>query len=106
MTRSKYGNRKTTVDGITFDSQAEAARWCTLRIMERGKLIAGLKRQVPFALDVNGVKIGTYKADFTYTDASGRHVVEDVKGVATPVYKLKKKLMAALYGVDIKEVTK
>lgn len=95
---------QTTVDGITFDSAAEARRWRVLRIMERGKLISGLQRQVPLALEVNGVKVGTYKADFTYTDATGKHVVEDVKGVATPAYKLKKKLLAALYGVEITEV--
>ena len=50
MSRSKYGAKKVTVDGITFDSKKEANRWCELRLMERAGVITGLERQVKFVL--------------------------------------------------------
>lgn len=103
MKRPKYGSKKTEVDGIAFDSKAEAARWSALRLMQRGGLISNLKRQVRFDLAINGVKLGFYKADFVYRDQAGARVVEDVKGMRTPVYALKAKLMRAIHGVTIAE---
>jgi len=47
--------------------------------------------------------IGSYRADFTYVNEDGQPIVEDVKGFRTPVYRLKKKLMRALYGIEILE---
>lgn len=107
--KRKYGNTPTILDGIRFDSVAEANRWSVLRILERTGHISELKRQVPFGLVVNGVKIGTYKADFAYNDnRTGSQVVEDVKSEATmtDVYRLKKKLMLALHGIEIVEIIK
>ena len=108
----KYRNEPTIVDGIRFDSKAEAMRWQELRLMERAHEISDLQRQVPFKLiptcktrkgkTVYGT---TYLADFVYKDRQGRQVVEDVKGVKTDVYKLKCKLMLWLYGIEIQEVT-
>ena len=101
--KSKYGNRKTEVDGITFDSAKEAKRYQELRLMEgKAHEIEGLLYQVRFPLTVNGVKVGTYVADFTYHDKYG-YQVEDCKGYRTPVYKLKKLLMLAIHGITIRE---
>lgn len=99
---SKYGARAIEVDGVCFDSMAEAKRWFDLQTLERNGLISDLKRQVRFDLAVNGVNLGFYKADFTYTE-NGRAVVEDVKGMRTPVYALKAKLMKAIHGITISE---
>src|SRR3989304_1189742 len=105
--RSKYRNVRARVDGITFDSKREAARWLVLKAMEKAGEIIYLARQVKYLLAVNGVKITTYVADFKYwrsTDAVvGPAVVEDVKGVRTEVYRLKKLLMKAIYRIEIKE---
>jgi hypothetical protein len=101
--RHKYGAQKTVVDGITFASKAEAARYGELRMLERGKAIRDLTLQPRFPLVVNGRKVGTYVADFAYHGADDVRVVEDVKGVRTPVYLLKRKLFEALYGLTITE---
>ena len=104
---SKYLNRKTVVDGVTFDSAAEARRYGELKLLERAGQITGLELQPSFRLVVNNCLICTYKADFRYvTDTPhvrGLVVVEDVKGMKTPVYRLKKKLMLAIHGVEIFE---
>ena len=105
---SKYLNKKTKVDGITFDSKKEANRYLILKQMEKEGKINSLKRQVPFPL-IRKSKYGReirYIADFTYY-LDGWLVVEDVKSPYTrknPVYKLKKRLMAELYGIVINEV--
>jgi hypothetical protein len=111
MRASKYRNRKTEVDGITFDSQAEARRWQHLKDLEARGTITDLCRQVSFelvpAVRFFGSKRATpalrYIADFGYTDADGKRVVEDVKGALTRVYKIKKHLMKALFNIDILE---
>lgn len=101
---SKYRNRKTEVDGILFDSKREAARYAELKMLERAGEIRGLELQPVFPVAVNGQKICKYIADFRYTDRAGREVVEDAKGVKTDVYRLKKKLVRALFGIEIEEV--
>jgi hypothetical protein len=57
---------------------------------------------VRYPLEVNGVPVATYVADFVYSEA-GREVVEDAKGVLLDVYKIKRKLMLALHGIEIRE---
>ena len=106
LKRSKYGAKKTVVDGNIFDSQKEANRYVQLRYRLRLGEITDLKLQVEFPLEVNGKKVASYIADFAYYEY-GVYVVEDVKSVFTrrlPVYRLKKKLMASIYGITIKEV--
>jgi hypothetical protein len=98
--RSKYGNRKTVLDGMVFASAAEARRWSELKILERAGDIADLKRQVPFACEVNGEIVTKYIADFTYTRGPD-HIVEDTKGVETALFRLKSKLMHACHGVTV-----
>lgn len=105
---SKYHARKTVIDGIQFDSAKEAKRYTKLRDMEQAGEIEGLRLQVPFELlpsfECEGVKYRgmKYIADFVYY-RNGVRVVEDVKGVKTPEYKLKKKLMAYINHINVKE---
>lgn len=104
----KYHAKKTTVDGITFDSNKEADRYLVLKGMEADGAIEGLRRQVRYelipAFDVDGrhYRPVFYVADFAYVE-DGKDVVEDVKGMRTDVYRLKSKLFARRYGMNIKE---
>lgn len=102
---NKYGSRKMKApDGQVFDSVKEYYRWGCLRLMERAGAISDLKRQVKFELipKQKGERPCYYIADFTYME-NGELVVEDVKGVRTEVYKIKKKLMLWVHGIMIKE---
>ena len=122
---TKYHAKKTEVDGIVFDSKREADRYCELKILEKAGEIKALLLQKDFLLIpaqyetyerygkngqrlVDGRKLierqCVYRADFTYYDKDGNLVVEDVKGVKTPEYKIKKKLMLYLLNIKIKEV--
>ena len=104
--RLKYNNVKKEVDGKKFDSTKESKRYLELKSMvERGE-ISELHEQVKFTFAHNGVKICSYIADFTYSK-NGKEVVEDVKSEMTkklPVYKMKKKMMVAFFGIEINEV--
>ena len=104
--RLKYNNVKKEVDGKKFDSTKESKRYLELKSMvERGE-ISELHEQVKFTFAHNGVKICSYIADFTY-NKDGKEVVEDVKSEMTkklPVYKIKKKMMVAFFGIEINEV--
>ena len=99
---NKYKAIKTTVDGIKFDSKKEAARYSNLKILEKAGHILDLSLQPRFDLIINGVKCGFYKADFKYIE-DGKEIIEDVKGMKTPVYNLKKRLIKAIYNIDIRE---
>lgn len=101
--RGKFGNRKTVVDGITFDSKAEAARYGVLKILQAAGVVTDLRLQVPFELTVNGLKVCRYVADFVYV-IDGKEIVEDVKGMRTREYSLKRKLMLAVFGIEIQEI--
>ncbi len=102
---SKYHNQKTLYNGIQFDSRKEATRYQELTLLERAGMICNLELQPRYNLVVNGQKLGFYKADFRYkVRATGEVIVEDVKGVRTAVYMLKKKLVKALYGIEIIEI--
>lgn len=103
--KSKYGAVKTEADGIMFDSKREASRYQELRLLEQAGEITNLRLQVPFEL-IPKSKYGMpirYIADFTYNDGNGQLIVEDAKGVKTPVYRIKRRLMAELKGIEIKE---
>lgn len=103
FSKTKYRNKITEVDGIRFHSKKEASHYLVLKTLEKAKKIWELELQVPFKIEVEGKKICTYRADFTYKDKKGFHVV-DVKGVRTQIYSLKKKLIEALYPFTIEEV--
>jgi len=100
--QSKYKNVKTVVDGVRFDSKKEAKQDAELVLREQAGEIRSLERQVNYPLIVNGERLGAYRADWTYWEGE-RFVVRDAKGYHTPVYRLKKKLMKALYDVEILE---
>lgn len=109
---TKYQNKKTFLDGITFDSKKEAARYLELKILERAGKIKRLELQPEFILQPAFTKGGKryrkiiYKSDFSYFDVEkGVYIVEDVKGFKTDVYNLKKKLFEYKYkDLSLKEV--
>lgn len=108
---SKFGNKKTLVDGVWFDSKKEANRYQDLVLMQKAKLIRDLTTQRVFVLApavvLNGRKRPglRYKADFTYFDDTkgGEFVVEDTKGFKTEGYKIKRHLMKAVHDIEILE---
>lgn len=118
---NKYHARKTVVNGIKFDSAAEAERYQELLLLQRAGTIKDLQRQRQYQL-IPAQKLETprvyadghrrlmesavvYVADYVYTDvATGKTVVEDVKGMARPEYVLKRKLMKYLLNIEIHEV--
>jgi hypothetical protein len=101
----KYRAKRITVDGVKFDSQREAERAGELLYRVKAGEIVDLRIHHGYEIRVNGVFIGVYEADFVYlVVANGEEVVEDAKGVRTPLYKLKKKLVEAIHGIRIQEV--
>ena len=116
----KYHNRKcaVTIPGslkqITFDSVKEARRFGELELMKNTGKIRDLRLQVNFTLQEGfttaageRVRPIVYRADFVYQEPSPtgwRTVVEDVKGVRTKEYSMKRKMMLEKFGVDIREV--
>ena len=103
---TKYNNTKIRVDGRLFDSKAEAARWQELQLLERAGEITELERQVEYELvpKQKGERAVKYIADFRYVDHEGKVVVEDTKGVRTPVWIIKRKLMLRVHGIRVREV--
>jgi len=103
---AKFANIPTTVDGIKFASRAEARRYGELKLLERANQIRNLELQPKFPLVVNGELVCTYVADFAYSLDGTLGVVEDVKSKATktPQYRIKVKLLRALYGIEVREV--
>lgn len=103
---SKYGAKKIELDGRVFHSKKEATRYAELQLMQKANRIADLACQAEFRLTVNNQLICKYYADFIYKQ-DGELVVEDVKSEPTrklPAYRIKNKLMKAIYGIEIKEV--
>ena len=125
MKNNKYGNKKVTVDGMTFDSKREYRRYTELKLLESAGVISDLRCQVPFELIPNQYvterrysKTGkrlkdaqvlveravVYIADFVYIDSDGSEVVEDAKGKRTKEYIIKRKCMRYLKNIIIREV--
>lgn len=110
--KRKYGNRKTTIDGHTFDSKREAARYTDLRLLLLAGKITDLMLQPSFELipkqrraDGKAERNCTYVADFSYVDmGTGERIIEDAKGVLTRDYVIKRKLMLQVHGITVKEV--
>jgi hypothetical protein len=114
--RSKYGAKRTIVDGIWFDSGTEARRYGELRLLEYAGAISNLETQPEFPIDVvelwrpytaaRVVRCGVFTADFRYVDmATGEVVIEDTKSdpTKTTAYRLRKRLVEAIHGVTVKE---
>ena len=110
----KYRNQKTTLDGITFDSKLEAARYQELKALAARGVIEDFRHQAPFVL-APGVRFSDekrakpalrYVADFSYR-IDGRLVVEDVKSRVTAgaaAYRIKRHLMLSVHGIEVTEV--
>jgi len=103
---TKYGNVKTA----GYASKREAKRGAELKLLAKVGQITGLQVQRKFVLipahRINGKVVErecSYIADFSYVE-NGRHVVEDVKGVRTPAYIIKRKLMLYRLGIRVMEV--
>ena len=119
---SKYGSKKTVVNGIEFASKREAKRYSELIILQKAGAITDLQTQVKFVLvptqrepdtigKRGGVKPGkviehevSYLADFVYKNSSGETVVEDTKGFQTKDYIIKRKLMLYVHKIRIIEI--
>lgn len=122
--RSKYNNKKVVYNGIKFDSIKEAKRYSYLLMLKNAGIITDLERQKEFELIPSQyesferygkkgrrLKDGSrclelpvkYKADFVYKK-DGKLVVEDTKGVLTPDYVIKRKLMLYIHGISISEI--
>lgn len=106
--RTKFGNRKTQVDGIVFDSKREAEVYMDLLLRERAGKISDLKRQSKFLL-IPSMKIQgrtqreiSYVADFEFVE-HGLRVVMDVKGFRTREYAIKRRLMKMVHNIDVVE---
>jgi Protein of unknown function (DUF1064) len=115
----KYGAIRTVTENGAYDSKHEARRVEVLFEMQAHGLIRNVEVHPTFDLCVNGVAVGKYEADARFTAiqeielitlggprtfAAGEKVVVDAKGCKTPVYKLKRKLMLAIHGIEIIEV--
>lgn len=109
--QNKYGNRKVVLDGKKFDSKKEARRYAELITLQRSGWISNLECQKRFELipnqkDESGKIIEhkcVYVADFCY-EHNGETIVEDVKGMKTDVYIIKRKLMLYVHGIRVREI--
>lgn len=105
MTPRKYRNEWTEVGGLRFQSKKEAKRYAELRLLLKAGEISELTLQPKIACVVNGTHVCNYFADFSFIDKrTSAKITEDVKGLKTPVYKLKRKLVRACTGIEIAEV--
>ena len=103
--RSKYRNVRTVIDGFKFSSKKESSRYVELKYLQSKGLVSHLRLQPKFPLVVNGVRVANYFGDFAYVDCDGNPILEDVKSgpTRTAAYVLKKKLVKAIYGIEILE---
>ena len=105
--RNKFGAEATTIQGIRFDSKAEAERYMVLKDEERRGKIEDLQIQVRFnLLPAQGKERPVdYIADFVYI-RDGSRVVEDVKSGPTKTreFVLKRKMMLFFHGIKVLEV--
>lgn len=108
MTLNKYNAIRVNNCLGKFDSKGEYKHYLRLLSMAQAGEITNLKRQVRFDFVVNGVKIGWYTADFTFTDKSGKECVQDFKGgYRLPAdFALRKKLVKALYNLEVEIIKK
>lgn len=98
---AKYSNRKKVLDGQVFDSQLEASRYNDLKFLLKLGEIKELQLQVAFSLTVSGEEIGRYIADFVFFEVkNNKYVIEDAKGMETPLFKWKWKHLRTQYRGD------
>lgn len=97
-----------TVDGVVFDSKGESTRYTQLRMLERAGQIRDIELQPSWDVTINGQKLCSYSADFSYFDiARNRPVIEDVKSTGTAkdaAYKLRKRAAELQHNIKVEEV--
>ena len=102
MRKSKFKNIRTEIDGIRFQSKAEGNYYAMLKIREKAGEVYNVELQKPYAFVINGFLVCTYKADFVFYDqVEKRERIVDVKGVKTPEFVIKSKLMKAVHGLTV-----
>ena len=100
MIRHKFNAKPTELDGIKFSSKKEAKRYQELKLLQSNGEVLFFLDQVPFRLP-GGIK---YRCDFLVFWKDGTVTIEDVKGFVTDMYKTKKKMVEALYPIEITEI--
>jgi hypothetical protein len=108
---NKYRNNRVEIDGIKFDSEKEGRFYTQLKLRKKAGEVKDFQRQVPFAIEVNGIHIAKYLLDFQVEYPDGRIDYIDIKAktkegkwITTDTFKLKKKLVEAIYKIEIKLV--
>jgi len=101
---NKFGAKPVWIDEIRFASKAEGSRFVCLKRLQEAGVIRGLELQPRFPFEMGGELMFTYAADFVYENVNGEVIIEDVKGVRTAVYKLKKRIVQKHYGIKITEI--
>jgi hypothetical protein len=114
--RSKYGNKKVVWNGMKFDSMKELHRYHELNLMMKDTVmeqrVVNVERQVPYLFEIGGKRMFKYILDYRVTYADGRVEHEDVKAKnrkgefvnITAEFKIKKKIIEAVFGIEIKLV--
>lgn len=109
--QNKYKNKKVIYDGIKFDSNREMAYYIKLKMLEQKGIIKDLELQKSFELQPSfklnekTYKKITYRADFSYVSVQDNKIhIVDTKGFRTEIYKLKRKMFAYKYGIEIEEI--
>ena len=114
LPQSKYRNKKTEIDGITFDSKVEAECYCHLKLLQKSKLILGFERQKRMLLQEGYTRPSTgtkvrpifYVVDFIVYENNGEKIYVDVKGMKTDVFRLKQKMFEYKFKKQLKTVKK
>ena len=100
---TKYNNKKTTIDGITFDSKNESLYYEALKDLKNKGLIKGYELQPKFLLQEGFAKNGKkyrpimYIADFRVINNDDSSYLVDIKGMLTTEFKIKMKLFNYKY---------
>src|SRR5262249_61502067 len=97
----KFNAIKVEIDGIKFDSKAEARRYQDLKLMPQ---VSNLRAHPRFPVFVQGVQVCTVVLDFAYRDSLDRWHYEDVKGADTPISRLKRKMVEAEYSIKVEVI--
>jgi len=107
--KGKYNANGRKVDDHWFASDAEAVRYEQLKDMLEAGTIERLELQPSYPITIKGKHITTYRGDFRYAILNELGtiqavILEDVKGMVTDVYALKKKMVEADYNIKINEI--
>ena len=98
----KYRNQPVVIDGERFDSKLEAKHYGEIKLREKIGEVSNVIRQPKYDLIVNDIKVGSYRADHAFYDhVEDKERVVDSKGMDTEASKLRRKLVKAIYGVDV-----